>query len=132
MKLVYLCLISSLLMACQPQPTNQASLQQSYVCKALIEGFLKTQNLNQYELRNVQPDLDMDATQRTYTYRVASDITMRINLPTQPQLAFHCTQQNNQYTVKLMGTDAKSNLNLLSLNIPEKQTIKNLTALQLK
>ena len=32
------------LTACQPQHVNQAAQKQHFVCKSLIEGFLKTQN----------------------------------------------------------------------------------------
>ena len=132
MKIAYLCLISSLLTACQPTQINQASQQQSYVCKSLIEGFLKTQSLGQYELRNIHPALEQTAAERTYTYNTRSDITMRLNSPTQPQLAFQCNQENNHFTVQLLEPRGKERLHLLSLNLPEQQQIKTMTAYQLK
>lgn len=132
MKIVYLCLISSLLMACQPTPVNQASQQQSYVCKSLIEGFLKTQNLGQYELREIEPHLQQTATERVYRYKTTSDITMRLNAPIQPDLAFRCSQQNHQYNVQLMDSHSKEALPLLSLNLPEEQTMRTMTAYQIK
>lgn len=132
MKIVYLCLISSLLMACQPTPINQASQQQSYVCKSLIEGFLKTQHLGQYELHRIHPDLAQTTSDRTYSYVTATDMTIRLNSPTQPPLNFHCSQQNNRYTVKLIDTHTKAALPLLSLNLPETPTMRTMTAYQLK
>ncbi|WP_353170543.1 hypothetical protein [Acinetobacter rudis] len=128
MKIVYLCLISGLLVACQPTPINQVSQQQGYVCKSLIDGFLKTQSLGQYELRSIHPDLDQTAAERTYTYRTASDITMRVNTPTQPWLTFQCNQQNNQYTVQLIEAHSKERFPLLSLNLPEQKLMHSMTA----
>lgn len=130
MKVVYLCLFSSLLMACQPTPVNQASQQQGFVCKSLIEGFLKTQQLGQYELRGIEPSLEQAATERTYRYQTTSDVTMRINAPTQPDLTFRCSQQNSQYAVQLIDAHSKDRLPLLSLNLPEQQTMRVMTAYQ--
>lgn len=130
MKIAYLCLISSLLMACQPTPINQANQQQSYVCKSLIEGFLKAQSLGQYELRSIHPDLEQAATKRTYTYKTASDISMRLNTPTQPWLNFQCNQKGNHYNVQLLEAHRTEALPLLSLNLPEQKQIKRMTAYQ--
>lgn len=130
MKVVYLCLISSLLMACQPTPVNQANQQQSFVCKSLIEGFLKTQQLGQYELRSIEPKLDQTAAERTYVYKTASDVTMRVNAPVQPDLAFRCQQHNSQFAVQLIDAHTKDTLPLLSLNLPAQQTMRVMTAYQ--
>ncbi|MDQ8934260.1 hypothetical protein [Acinetobacter rudis] len=132
MKIAYLCLISSLLMACQPTAIHQANQQQSYVCKSLIEGFLKTQSLGQYELRSIQPDLTETAVERTYTYNTNSDITMRLNTPTQPWLAFQCNQQNNHYSVQLIDTRSKERLPLLSLDLPETKLMRGMTAFKIE
>ena len=43
------------LAACQPEAGNAQAQQRNFVCKALIEGFLSAQQLNRYELHQIQP-----------------------------------------------------------------------------
>lgn len=50
------CLLS--LSACQPPHVSQQVQQQHFICKALIEGFLKTQNLTDYQFFKFSAELD--------------------------------------------------------------------------
>jgi len=62
------CLLS--LSACQPPHVSQQVQQQHFICKALIEGFLKTQNLTDYQFLSLVPNLTETSTQRTYQYQL--------------------------------------------------------------
>ena len=67
------------LTACQPQQANQAAQKQHFVCKSLIEGFLKTQNLAEYQLDHLEPTLHQTAAVRNYRYHTSSDQRMKIS-----------------------------------------------------
>lgn len=125
--------IAFLLTACQPQANNHVAQQQHFVCKSLIEGFLKMQRLGEYQLDHLQPSLQHTATTRAYTYRVSSDVTMRFNMPTQQNLQFECEQDAAQhFNVRLVNQAHGTKQNLLSLDLPQQKTIDNLTAFALK
>lgn len=133
MRIFTLLTTALLLSACQPQATNQIAQQQHFICKSLIEGFLKTQRLGEYQLDHLQPSLQHTAPIRAYTYRVSSDITMRLNMPTQQNLNFECQQDAAQhFEVRLVNQAQNSKQNLLSLDLPPQKTIDTLTAFALK
>lgn len=121
------------LAACQPQPSNSLAQKQHFICKSLIEGFLKTQNLGQYELQQIQPTLQETAAQRLYTYHMSSDNSMRVNIPRQQNLNFKCDQSSAQhFELKLLNHQKNEIQALLSLNVPPQKTIDTLTAYALK
>lgn len=133
MRIFTLLTTALLLSACQPQATNQIAQQQHFICKSLIEGFLKTQRLGEYQLDHLQPTLQHAAPIRAYTYRVSSDIKMRLNMPTQQNLNFECQQDAAQhFEVRLVNQAENSKQNLLSLDLPPQKTIDTLTAFALK
>lgn len=133
MRIFTLLTTALLLSACHPQATNQIAQQQHFICKSLIEGFLKTQRLGEYQLDHLQPSLQHTAPIRAYTYRVSSDITMRLNMPTQQNLNFECQQDAAQhFEVRLVNQAQNSKQNLLSLDLPPQKTIDTLTAFALK
>lgn len=82
------CLLS--LSACQPPHVSQQVQQQHFICKALIEGFLKTQNLTDYQFLSLAPSLTETSTQRTYQYRLNNEREMQMSLPRQKNLQFQC------------------------------------------
>ena len=119
--------------ACQPQKVNQVAQQQHFICKSLIEGFLKTQQLGYYQLDHLQPTLHQTANIRQYTYRAGSDQSSKINIPLQHNLAFECQQNSAQhFEVKLVNATQNTRQMILSLNLPPQKTIETLTAFALK
>lgn len=121
-----------ILTACQPQASNHVAQQQHFVCKSLIEGFLKMQRLGEYQLDHLQPSLQHTATTRAYTYRVSSDVNMRFNTPIQQNLNFECEQDAAQhFNVRLVNQAHGIKQNLLSLDLPPQKTIDTLTAFAL-
>lgn len=129
--------VGGVLSACQPQQLNAGAQQQGFVCKSLIEGFLKTQNLAHYELKSIQPTLQETAMQRTFVYQTASDHAIQLkSIPSRSNLQFHCQQTDQHYALQLI-TDTQNNtannrINLISLQLPATDTIKQLTAYSLK
>lgn len=129
----FLVLVIGLLSACDIQQTNQQAQQQHFVCKSLIDGFLKAGNLGHYTLQKIQPTLNDKATERAYVYAVADDYLMKLNVPRQQKLKFNCQHDGAQrYTVQLLNVDKQTQQNLISLNLPPQQTIQTLTAFVLK
>ncbi|RZG83242.1 hypothetical protein EXE10_11105 [Acinetobacter sp. WCHAc060033] len=133
MKIITLIGTALILSACQPQQVNQAAQQQHFICKSLIEGFLKTQRLGEYQLDHLQPNLHHTAANRAYSYRVSSDVNMRINMPIQQNLDFECQQNSAQhFEIKLLNKAQGNSQSLLSLDLPPQKTIDTLTAFALK
>lgn len=125
--------ISFLLMACQPQANNALAQKQHFVCKSLIEGFLKTQQLGQYQLQHMQPTLHQTSAQRLYQYHVSADHEMRIHMPQQQNLNFQCSQTSAQhFELKLLNHKQQEIQTLLSLDLLPQKTMDNLTAFALK
>jgi len=123
--------ISFLLMACQPQASNALAQKQHFVCKSLIEGFLKTQQLGQYQLQHMQPTLHQTSAQRLYQYHVSSDHEMRTMMPQQQDLNFQCSQSSAQhFELKLLNH--KQQEIQLSLELLPQKTMDKLTAFVLK
>ncbi|OTG64296.1 hypothetical protein [Acinetobacter silvestris] len=125
--------MSFLFTACQPQATNSLAQKQHFICKSLIEGFLKTQQLGQYQLQHLQPTLHQASAQRLYRYHISSDQTMRINMPHQQDLNFACNQTSAQrFELKLLNQEQREIQTLLNLDLPPQKTIDTLTAFVLK
>ena len=125
--------ISFLLMACQPQASNALAQKQHFVCKSLIEGFLKTQQLGQYQLQHMQPTLHQTSAQRLYQYHVSSDHEMRTLMPQQQDLNFQCSQSSAQhFELKLLNHKQQEIQTLLSLELLPQKTKGKLTAFVLK
>ena len=119
------------LSACKPQSDTVAK-QQHFICSALIEGFLKTQNLAQYQLWHIQPALQHVASQRLYVYQAQTSYQTRL-LPSQKKLRFHCEQNSaQQFQIKLAPSaeihGAVPEETLLSLQLPQPERMKQLTA----
>ena len=125
-------LISTLfLTACDRKQPNQVAQQQHFICKSLIDGFLKAQQLGQYQLHSFHPTLMSQADQRDYVYQVTSDNNAKLNLPKQNQLQFECQKNANHYTVNLMNQEHSKAQALMSLELPQQQTMEKLTAYSL-
>ena len=125
--------ISFLLMACQPQASNALAQKQHFVCKSLIEGFLKPQQLGQYQLQHMQPTLHQTSADRLYQYHVSSDHEMRTLMPQQQDLKFQCSQSSAQhFELKLLNHEQQEIQTLLSLDLLPQKTMDNLTAFALK
>ena len=125
--------ISFLLMACQPQASNALAQKQHFVCKSLIEGFLKTQQLGQYQLQHMQPTLHQTSAQRLYQYHVSSDHEMRTLMPQQQDLKFQCSQSSAQPLELTFPNHKQPEIQtLLSLDLLPQKTMDNLTAFVLK
>lgn len=133
MKMIALISIAFALTACQPQYINQAAQQQHFVCKSLIEGFLKTQRLGNYQLDHLVPTLHQTATVRDYLYRTSDDQTVKINMPVQNNLEFKCQQTSAQhFEIHLVTPQQENTKVLLSLDIPPKKMLDTLTAFKVE
>ena len=120
-------------MACQPQANNALAQKQNFICKSLIEGFLKTQQLGQYQLQHLQPTLHETSAQRLYQYHISADHEMRIHMPQQQNLNFQCSQTSAQhFELKLLNHKQQEIQTLLSLDLLPQKTMDNLTAFALK
>ena len=118
------------LSACQPQG-NTVAQQQHFICSALIEGFLKAQNLTQYQLWHIQPALQHVASQRLYVYQAQTSYQPRL-MPSQKKLRFNCEQNSaQQFQIKLApsaeANGAVPEETLLSLQLPQPERMKQLT-----
>ena len=141
MKMFVLIGVAFGLIACQPQQVNQAAQQQHFVCKSLIEGFLKAQHFGEYQLEHLQPTLQKTAAIRQYTYHVSNDEKMKINMPAQKNLNFQCQQTSAQhFEIHLINSqqisqDENPRLKqqpLLSLELPPHKASDTLTTFVLK
>ena len=122
------CLLS--LSACQPPRVSQQVQQQHFICKALIEGFLKTQNLTDYQFLSLAPSLTETSTQRTYQYRLNNEREMQMNLPHQKNLQFQCDQSSAEnFKISLAG-EGDAMLSLIQLDLPKASTLELLNAYQ--
>ena len=132
-KIVLLTTIALIVSACQPHTVNQVAQQQHFVCKSLIDGFLKTQHLASYQLDDLHPTLNQTASTRQYTYRTSSDYATKINVPKQQNLKFACEQTSAQhFQIKLLDNQSTVQQTLLSLDVPTRETIDTLTAFSLE
>lgn len=129
---IFTFLIMGLLSACNIEPQNQQAQQQHFICKSLIEGFLKAENLGHYEIHKFQPTLHRPTIEREYFYTVAVDHRIKLNIPRQNKLRFNCQHNGNQrYTVQMYNPELRSLQNLISLDLPPQKTIQKLTTFAL-
>lgn len=121
--------LAMLIAGCEIQRPHVLAQQQNYICKSLIDGFLKTQQLGQYELSEVSPSLDQVSPQRHYIYNIRSDQNFRLNMPKQNELKFICNQPTEQrFSVELFDPSQQRLSALMSIDLPPQQQIKKLTA----
>lgn len=121
--------LATLMVGCETQQTNVLAQQQNYICKSLIDGFLKTQQLGQYQLSEVSPSLDQVSPQRHYIYNISSDQNFRLNMPKQNELKFICNQPTEQrFSVELFDPYQQRLSALMSIDLPPKQQMDSLTA----
>ena len=126
-----LCSLSLCLLACQPQKPNAIAQQQNFICSALIDGFLKAQNLTHYQLWKVQPTLYSASSQRLYIYRAQSSNNMNLP-PYQQKLRFTCDQLSaRQFQLKLSDPQHGHAVAQLSIELPEPMQMKTMTAYKL-
>lgn len=121
------------LTACDSSPKNQLAQQQNFICKSLIDGFLKAESLGQYELLSFEPNIHDVVNQRNYIYRVSSDYRMKSNIPHQQRLQFQCKHDSAQrYSVNLLNPVNQRLHHIISLDLPPKETVQALTAFSIK
>ena len=121
--------LATLMVGCETQQPNVLAQQQNYICKSLIDGFLKTQQLGQYQLSEVSPSLDQVSPQRHYIYNISSDQNFRLNMPKQNELKFICNQPTEQrFSVELFDPSQQRLSALMSIDLPPKQQMDSLTA----
>lgn len=120
------------LTACDSSPRNPLAQQQNFICKSLIDGFLKAENLGQYELQHFEPAIHHAVTQRNYIYHVSSGYRMKLNIPRQQKLQFQCKNDTQRYSVTLLNPIDQRLYNIISLDLPPEKTIRTLTAFSIK
>lgn len=131
-KFFFIVIMAQFLLGCAQDSTSVSMQKQHFICKSLIEGFLKINQLGNYVLYTIEPRLLEDSTDRLYRYRVQGDQNIRLNMPSQRDLKFQCLETNHQtYQVKLLDQRNREIQDLLSLQVPPQQVIKKLTAYQL-
>ena len=116
-----ICTCSALFQGCSQQNQSAAEQQQNFICNALIEGFLKAQNLTQYELRLIQPVSAGALNEKIYVYGASQG--SRQNLGGQPsKLRFAC-QQISARQIQIKLHDPKQPAQqmdiLLSIELPQ-------------
>lgn len=118
-----------LLTACDTPKTNVLAQEQNFVCKSLIDGYLKAQHLGEYQLDQIEPSLDQSSDQRNYRYKVSGDHTIKLNMPQQGKLEFECNQMSAQrFNIELKNQKLNQAYPLMSIDLPHEQTVKQLTA----
>ncbi len=122
MKKILLILLALNLAACQAKQENSLAQQQHFICKSLIDGFLKMNHLGQYQLEQIAPTLHTTSEHRNYIYRESSDTAMRLNMPAQQKIAFQCTQSKQHFTLDLLNLENRSTTALMSLDLPPKDS----------
>ena len=121
--------VATLMTGCETQRPNVLAQQQNYICKSLIDGFLKAQQLGQYQLSDISPSLEQVSPQRHYIYSISSDRNFRLNMPKQNELKFICNQPTEQrFSVELFDPSQQRLSALMSIDLPPQQQIKKLTA----
>lgn len=116
-----------LLSACQPtQPSPEQ--QQNFVCKALIEGYLKAQQLGQFQLSEKQHNKENPVAQINYIYRQPTVNGMMLGLYKPAEIKFQC-QLNGKHHYLIQWLDSNSAaIPLLSINLPQTKSINTLQA----
>lgn len=128
MKILYLLILGIGLSACQPKQ-HTAAEQQKFVCRTLIDSFLKTQSMNDYRLDSMKPiHLDgLDDLLYTYTAQHRQQLNIT---PQQAKLQFECQKISaRKFQIRLhpQETSMGSSPVLLRIELPE-QPIENYIA----
>lgn len=118
-----------ILQGCETKQLNLAAQEQHFICKSLIDGYLKSQSLGQYQFDQVHPTLEHSSPQRDYTYKVTSDSQIKFNYPRQNNLQFLCNQTSAQkFQVELRNLTQHTQYQVISLELPPNNEIQQLTA----
>ena len=117
MKSIFCLYISLMLTACHP--TNlDSEYKQTFICKALIQGYLNAQQLGQYQfhqkVKNQKNDL--------YIYKQPTVSGMVLSIAHQPELQFECHYlSENQIEITLISSLKKMahrlRINLMNKNL---------------
>lgn len=114
MKAILILFISLLISACELKTQTQHS-QQQFICQALIQGYLKTQQLMQYEL---QQSIEMQHS-TVYIYQQPNLSSQILNIPPIQQIKFDCSYPKaDQYQIFISST-AQQKRPLFYLNIAQ-------------
>ncbi len=108
--------------ACQPKQLS-AIEQQKFVCRTLIDGFLKTQSMNHYRLGQIEPIDSSSSNDLLYTYKAQQHGQLHIR-PRQATLQFDCQKRSARtFQIKLHQSENSVNDSalLLRIELPEKQ-----------
>lgn len=88
------------LSACQPKQQS-AIEQQKFVCRTLIDSFLKTQSMNDYRLDSMKPIRSDGLDNLLYTYKAPQSHHLNIT-PQQAKLQFNCQKiAERKFQIKL-------------------------------
>ncbi|AOA59798.1 hypothetical protein [Acinetobacter larvae] len=129
----YLIMMMSLwLSACQQPESNHQSQQQHFICKSLIEGYLKSQALQNYQFYSMQPTLQFSSATRHYHYQSSmAHQSVLVQQPRRKNIDFICQQQQQRFTLSLLpnehATTAKqvTPIQLLQLDLPMQDSQDN-------
>lgn len=110
MKKIYFILVLGLIVsACQP--INPEKQQQDFICRSMIQGYLKIQPHSKYKLWSI----DMQRPQQIrYTYHAVSENGMMIGTLKNQTLDFECLQNQTTFRLRL-----KSQQPLMEFQLPE-------------
>ena len=122
MKKITLYISLIFLNACQPVQSIAAQ-QQNFVCKALIEGYLKAQQFNNFELRKEKREELHSTDQITYLYWQATLSGRMLGIPKPAELTFQCQRISSQH-YRIQSLDASAKVTpLFTIHLPESPLI---------
>ena len=84
-----------LLTACHPLNTKQQ--QQDYICQSMIQGYLKIQQLQNYQFWHGET---LAPNQMNYWYRPVTEHGVMIGALKAQQLVFECSQDQNLFRLQ--------------------------------
>lgn len=116
------------LSACQPKQ-HTAAEQQKFICRTLIDSFLKTQLMNDYRLDSMKPIRSDGLDNLLYTYTAQHRQQLNIT-PQQSKLRFNCQKLSaRKFQIRLHQLEPShlNSLVLLRIELP-KQPIDNYIA----
>lgn len=110
------------LSACEPKQQSAVE-QQNFICRTLIEGFLKTQSMSHYQLKQVDSLHSTTGNDQIYTYTRQQYGNLHL-MPQQTTLQFNCQKYSaRKFQIKLhhaQQTIADTAV-LLKIELPEQQ-----------
>lgn len=120
MKIIALISLFLCLSACQP---TSAPLQQRhhFVCKSLIEGYLKAQHLDEFELWKKQYIKMQFTHYMIYIYRQPTVSGVVLGIPKPNEIEFQCYQNTSQQYVLTRTEPTGASIVLLKVLISPKQ-----------